>query len=186
VQRRVLQHNRPQGDVAALADFTPSLALQTSSGNGEGSETDVSKHPKFTEAVARKVYYGPVHFRRQSEPFMTLAVAGRSRDAGVSVAEVGLKFVWDVVKTMKVGERGIAYVVDAQGRLVAHPDISLVLRNTDMSNETQVRAARSDTRSNLSNVEIIEGRKITVYAPVAPLGWLIFVELPIEETHALL
>src|SRR5262249_55166594 len=111
---------------------------------------------------------------------MTLAVAGN----GVSVAEVGIILVWEVVRTMKVGERGIAYVVDAQGRLIAHPDISLVLRNTDMSNEAQVRAVRSDTPGNPSKVENFEGRKLTAYAPVAPLGWLAFVELPVEEVNA--
>jgi hypothetical protein len=35
-----------------------------------------------------------------------------------------------VVSQIKVGERGLAYVVDAKGRLVAHPHISLVWRNT--------------------------------------------------------
>ena len=107
------------------------------------SGTDFSKEPKFTEAVARKVYYGPVYFRRESEPYMTLAIAGTRRDAGVSVAEVNLKLIWDVVSQIKVGERGHAYVVDAQGRLIAHPDISLVLRNTDMSRLAQVSAARA-------------------------------------------
>ena len=110
------------------------------------SGTDFSKEPKFTEAVARKVYYGPVYFRRESEPYMTLAIAGTRRDAGVSVAEVNLKLIWDVVSQIKVGERGHAYVVDAQGRLIAHPDISLVLRNTDMSRLAQVSAARGDHR----------------------------------------
>ena len=109
------------------------------------SGTDFSKEPKFTEAVARKVYYGPVYFRRESEPYMTLAIAGTRRDAGVSVAEVNLKLIWDVVSQIKVGERGHAYVVDAQGRLIAHPDISLVLRNTDMSRLAQVSAARAAT-----------------------------------------
>ena len=110
-----------------------------------GSGTDFSKDPKFTEAVAHKVYYGPVYFRRESEPYMTLALAGTRRDAGVSVAEVNLKLIWDVVSQIKVGERGQAYVVDAQGRLIAHPDISLVLRNTDMSKLAQVQAARAGT-----------------------------------------
>src|SRR5712672_926588 len=40
------------------------------------SGLDFSKDPKFTEAVARKVYYGPVYFRRESEPYMTLSLAG--------------------------------------------------------------------------------------------------------------
>ena len=65
--------------------------------------------------MAKKVYYGPVYFRRESEPYMTLALAGTRRDAGVSVAEVNLKLIWDVVSQIKVGEHGQAYVVDAAG-----------------------------------------------------------------------
>src|SRR5438874_6174238 len=159
------------------------------------SGADLSSDPKFAEAVARKVYYGPVYFRRESEPYMTLAIAGTRRDAGVSVAEVNLKLIWDVVSQIKVGERGHAYVVDAQGRLIAHPDISLVLRNTDMSKLAQVRAARAATSGSagagdnpvetVQEAENIEGRKVlTAYAPVAPLGWLMFVELPAEEAYA--
>ena len=72
---------------------------------------------------------------------MTLSLAGTRKDAGVSIAEVNLKLIWDVVSQIKVGERGHAYVVGSQGRLIAHPDISLVLRNTDMSKLVQVHAA---------------------------------------------
>jgi signal transduction histidine kinase/CheY-like chemotaxis protein/HAMP domain-containing protein len=154
-----------------------------------GSSADFSNDPKFTEAVKNKVYYGPVYFRRESEPYMTLAIAGTRRDAGVSIAEVNLKLIWDVVSQIKVGERGHAYVVDAQGRLIAHPDISLVLRNTDMSKLAQVRAARAGAAGNpaetVQEADNIEGRKVlTAYAPVAPLGWLMFVELPAGEAYA--
>jgi len=136
-----------------------------------GSSSDFSNDPKFTEAVKNKVYYGPVYFRRESEPYMTLAIAGTRRDAGVSIAEVNLKLIWDVVSQIKVGERGHAYVVDAQGRLIAHPDISLVLRNTDMSKLAQVRAARAGTGGNpaetVQEADNIEGREVlTAYAPV--------------------
>src|SRR4051812_38169501 len=73
-----------------------------------GSQTDFSKDPKFLDALARKVYYGPVYFRRESEPYMTVALAGTRRDAGVSVAEVNLKLIWDVVSQIKVGQHGQA------------------------------------------------------------------------------
>jgi hypothetical protein len=53
-----------------------------------GVGTDYSKDPKFTEAVGKKIYYGPVYFRRESEPYMTLAMAGARRVARVSGAEV--------------------------------------------------------------------------------------------------
>ena len=154
-----------------------------------GSQIDYSKDPKFTEAVAHKVYYGPVYFRRESEPYMTLSLAGTRRDAGVSVAEVNLKLIWDVVSQIKVGEHGHAYVVDSQGRLIAHPDISLVLRNTDLSQLAQVQAAQARARGapadQVQEAEEVRGRRVlTAYAPVAPLGWFMFVELPIEEAYA--
>ena len=150
-------------------------------GCDEGS-TDFSQDPKFTEAVANKVYYGPVYFRRESAPYMTLSVAGTRRDAGVSAAEVSLKLLWDVASQIKVGEKGHAYVIDAQGRLIAHPDISLVLRNTDMSKLAHVRAvARGEP---VQEGEDFEGRKVlTAYAPVYRPRWFVFVELPIEEVE---
>ena len=153
-----------------------------------GSGLDLSKEPKFTEAVKNKIYYGPVYFRRESEPYMTLSLAGTRRDAGVSIAEVNLKLIWDVVSKIKVGERGQAYVVDAQGRLISHPDISLVLRNTDMTRLAQVQAAqRLEKGSAMEDIETatdIQGRKVlTAFAPVAPLGWTVFVELPVDEAY---
>jgi hypothetical protein len=143
--------------------------------------------PKFTEAVAKKVYYGPVYLH-QAEPYMMLSVAGIGRDAGVSVAEVSLKLLWEFVA--QVGEKNNAYVIDAQGRLIAHTELSLVLRNTDMTRLTQVRAARAaaagETQEPVYQAEDIQGRKVlTAYAPVAKLGWLVFVELPVEELYPL-
>jgi signal transduction histidine kinase len=189
------------------------------------SGLDLSKDPKFTEAVAHKVYYGPVYFRRESEPYMTLALAGTRKDAGVSIAEVNLKLIWDVVSNIKVGEHGHAYVVGSQGRLIAHPDISLVLRNTDMSKLVQVQAALVEQQAlaeqaeqatqaaqaasagrpaaqaqpapppkiaafeprtdSLQGALNIQGQEVlTAYAPIQPLRWLMFVELPEQEAYA--
>src|SRR6202163_2116848 len=153
------------------------------------SGLDLSKDPKFTEAVAHKVYYGPVYFRRESEPYMTLSLAGTRKDAGVSIAEVNLKLIWDVVSQIKVGERGHAYVVGAGGRLIAHPDISLVLRNTDMSKLVQVQAAQAGNTGagseSLQGAKNIQGQEVlTASAPIAPLGWTMFVELPVAEAYA--
>jgi two-component system, NtrC family, sensor kinase len=152
------------------------------------SGIDLSDDPKFTEAVAHKVFYGPVYFRRESEPYMTLAQAGSRKDAGVSIAEVNLKLIWDVVSQIKVGEHGHAYVVGPEGRLIAHPDISLVLRNTDMSRLAQVRAAQTGGGTMpdaLQEATNIQGQKVlTASAPIPPLGWTMFVELPVEEAYA--
>src|SRR6266446_9000371 len=47
-----------------------------------GSGIDDSQEEYFVKAVANRVYYGPVHFLRESEPYMTLAMAGVRRDYG--------------------------------------------------------------------------------------------------------
>ncbi len=119
---------------------------------------------------------------------MTLSLAGTRRDAGVSIAEVNLKLIWDVVSKIKVGQHGQAYVVDKQGRLIAHPDISLVLRKTDMTRLAQVQAARQlqagAAPPDIETAADIQGRQVlTAFAPVAPLGWTVFVELPVDEAY---
>jgi signal transduction histidine kinase len=151
-----------------------------------GSGIDYSNKPEFKEAVKNKVYYGPVYFRRESEPYMTIALAGARVENGVSIAQVNLKLIWDVVSGIKVGEDGHAYVVDGDGRLIAHPDISLVLRNTDMSKLAQVQAARAGgSGQDVQEADDLGGHKVlTAYARVHPLGWYVFVETPIEEAYA--
>ena len=80
-----------------------------------GSGTDYSKEAKFTETMAKKIYYGPVYMRRESEPYMTLGMAGHRFDAGASVVELNLKPMWDIVQQTRVGDHGVAYVVNAEG-----------------------------------------------------------------------
>jgi len=110
-----------------------------------GSGKDYSQSPGFTEAHRQRVWFSPIYFRKESEPYMTLAMAQAGRNAGVTIAEVNLKLIWDVITGMKMGKGGYAYVVDRDGRLIAHPDISLVLRNTDLSTLPQVAAAHAES-----------------------------------------
>jgi adenylate cyclase len=151
------------------------------------SQQDLSKDPKFVEAMARRVYHGPVYFHRDSEPYMSLALAGPRRDAGISAVEVNLKFILDVVSQIKVGHGGRAYVVDTQGRLIAHPDISLVLRNTDFSALPQVQRARGGAAQSdraLSTTDHRGEAVLAAFAPIQPLGWWVFAELPLKEAYA--
>src|SRR5262252_2838948 len=85
------------------------------------SGLDRSQDPRFRQASGGRPYYGPVYFRKDTEPYMT--ISRPDAGGGVAAAEVNLKFVWEVVSRIKVGEQGLAYVVDRSGTLIAHPDI---------------------------------------------------------------
>jgi two-component system, NtrC family, sensor kinase len=153
-----------------------------------GGQADLSRDPRFVEAKAHRVYRGPVEFRKESEPYMAIAIAEGGKGGGVTAAAVNLKFIWDVVSQIKIGQAGQAYVVDAQGILIAHPDISLVLQKTDLTRLEQVRRALASTPApgepvpqgpiarNLRNQQVL-----TAHATIPALGWTVFVEQPLEE-----
>ena len=92
-----------------------------------------------------KLHYGPIYFRRGSEPYMTVAVAGAREANGILIAEVNLKFIRTAVSDSKVAEKATVFAVDGRGRLIVHPDMSLVLRNIDLSQLAIVRAALART-----------------------------------------
>jgi adenylate cyclase len=79
-------------------------------------------------ARASKIWYGPVLYREGSEPYMMIAVAGNREADGIAIADINLKLIWDIIAAIKIGHTGRAFVVDDSGRLIAHPDISRVLR----------------------------------------------------------
>ena len=77
-----------------------------------GSKADLSASPALRGANESRAYYGPVYFFADTEPFMTLATRGTGRNPNVIVAEVNLRFIWDLVTGIRVGNTGKAYVVD--------------------------------------------------------------------------
>ncbi len=165
------------------------LRLSRIAPDAVASGVDDSAAPRFIEARAKGVWFSPVYFRNMSEPYMTIAMAQAGRHAGVTVAEVNLKFIWDLVTALQVGHSGYAYVVDSRGRLIAHPDLSLVLRETDLSHLPQVAAALTGMRgAPAAHVHTATGpaggMMLTAHAPVPRLNWVVFVDLPLREALA--
>jgi signal transduction histidine kinase len=150
-----------------------------------GSGQDLSGE-NFLAAKSGKTYFSPVYFREESEPYMKVAVAGTGAGAGVAMAEVDLKLIWEVITRIKIGKAGHAHVVDSGGLLVAHPNISLVLRKTSLSSLPHVRDALQQAEGPFAEVATIArdplgGRVLTAFARIPLLGWTVFVEQPLEE-----
>ncbi|EJN14419.1 signal transduction histidine kinase [Bradyrhizobium sp. YR681] len=152
-----------------------------------GSKADLSTLPSFRGANESRAYYGPVYFFGDTEPFMTLATRGTGPAPNVIVAEVNLRFIWDLVAGIRVGNTGKAYVVDRMGVLIAHPDLWPALRRSDLSGHADVRAALDGVgppSGGLVKEDLSGQRVLSTYATVPSLGWLVFVELPLTEAYA--
>ena len=154
-----------------------------------GSNTDFSTQDKFKAAVANKVFYGPVYFRRGTEPFMTLAMAGSRRDAGVSVAEVNL--------TLHLGCRQsdpgrpqrprlcrrCAGPADRPSRDQSGPAQYRLLAACPGAIGTRCRMERPAARRRKLHDDWRGKRVLAAYATAAPLNWLVLVELPEHEAN---
>jgi signal transduction histidine kinase len=106
----------------------------------------------------------------------------------VTLAEINLKFVGDVVRQIPIGRQGRVYVVDSADHLVAHPNTSLVLRKTDLSSYAPLAEMRDELKSGGRNVagmveaRGLEGGTVMLSAGSIPAaGWLVVVEQPRSE-----
>ncbi|MFL7793528.1 MAG: ATP-binding protein [Anaerolineae bacterium] len=100
-----------------------------------------------------QVYYSPVRFDEASgEPLMTIAVplldVRTGLTNGVLVSEVRLKRIWDMIADVRVSPGQSVYIVDAQGRVVAHRNPSVVLRGThfDLPKQDSIQKGLDSTR----------------------------------------
>ena len=151
------------------------------------SGRDRSQEAAFLQARRGQPWYGPVYFRKETEPYMTIATRAGGDDGPVTVAEVNLKFIWDVVTRIKIGEKGKAYVVDDKGLLVADPDIGLVLRKTSMAQLAHVKAGADVHGADTPAMESRDLQGVPVLTSVVsiePLGWKVFAEQPWSEVTA--
>ena len=207
-QRRLefLKLQRMAGSVTDIAQIGPDGREQIFESrlgmSSIGSGRDRSQEPAFKNARPGQTWYGPVYFRKETEPYMAIAVRAGGETGGVTVAEVNLKFMWDVITRIRVGQKGKAYVVDGTGHLIADPDIGLVLRKTDLSGLEHVKAAlEPDADDSLARqaTDLAGQSVLTAFAPIEParekpvqgpppppLGWKVFVEQPVSEVYSAL
>jgi class 3 adenylate cyclase len=151
--------------------------------NRTGRGADMSADPAVVGARANRVWYGPVHYQRDSEPYMRIAVAGNRAAAGIVVADINLKLIWDIIARIKIGDTGHALVVDDSGRLIAHPDISLVLRSGAGAGDfDRLKSVVSAANGSVVATTGEDGKPVVALSVRAPnVGWTVIVEQPVRE-----
>jgi signal transduction histidine kinase len=118
------------------------------------------------------------------EPKMTVGIRDHAT-RGAAVAVLRLTFIQDVVRAIRLGRMGHAYVVDAHGLAIAFPDQHLV--STDLSSLPQVRSlvGGAATTTAATTAHDLQGRAVlTAHHGLQTFGWFVFVEQPAAEAFA--
>lgn len=113
-------------------------------------KSDVLAQTKQDRRYISSVYIDEI----TSEPMMIMAIPTKNVFGdfqGTLVAEVNLKFIWDVVGRMKIGNKGVAYVVDRRGDLLAFGDISRVLSRENLIQLKEVNEFANSRESSLES-----------------------------------
>src|SRR5688572_7584305 len=156
--------------------------------------------PQFTLQLKDKAlgqdqrYISPVYIDDgTSEPLIVMAIPVKNvlgDVQGTLVAEINLKFMWDLVDQLKVGETGYAYVVDNQGNLIAFGDTARVLRGENVSHIFEVQefienpsAADDLTPEAIAYTGLTGEQVVGSFVPLGTPEWAVFVEIPYSEAY---
>jgi anti-anti-sigma regulatory factor/HAMP domain-containing protein len=172
----------PQGQVIAQASrLSPEMSRQFSAQLAGDALT------RQRERYISPVYIDPL----SSEPLVKMAVPATNIFGdfqGTLVAEVNLKFMWELVSKLRVGETGYVYVVDRQGNLLAFGDIARVLKGENVSHSQAVSAfVRNPAALRATTAELYTGMMGTSvagsYIPLGTPDWAVVIELPWQEAY---
>jgi hypothetical protein len=114
----------------------------------------------FRVASQGRVYHGDFRITHEAIPTIVVAVPverDSGKRAGVLVAQMHLKSIWDVVTGIRIGQKGFAYVVDREGTLISHPDAHRVLLQVNMRHFPMVNEV---VAGNEGNLEFEHGGKV--------------------------
>lgn len=141
--------------------------------------TNLAHSPEFQKIMkGDEIYFGPVYFDKHSgEPLLIISLPVKEvkthKLSGVLVGHIRMRYMWDVIANIEIGETGLAYILNDEGRVIAHPNPSVVLKETYLS---------LDDRSTISRG--INGESSVIAKEPLMLGsekYFIVTELPVKE-----
>lgn len=92
-------------------------------------------------------------------------------------ATLSLSNLWKDIEKTRLGKSGYAFLVDSNGTLIAHPDISRILKKENVKASPIVEDALQAISVGASEYTLPNGNRIVgAYAPVPAMGWGVIIE----------
>ncbi|WP_321532138.1 methyl-accepting chemotaxis protein [uncultured Desulfuromonas sp.] len=142
----------------------------------------------FREAMAGKSSLSkPGASRDTGDPIFVLAVPLKNdgQTEGVLFAAVGLSgFSKIFIDSLKIGEAGYAFVTDAEGVLIAHPDKKRILKVNTRDYQIGKEMMKSENMNQIVSYMLNGEEKILIFNVETKTGWTIGVTASPEDIYA--
>jgi two-component system sensor histidine kinase/response regulator len=184
--RQLVLYDRMNQEILRVSRFSSFRADQI---RGQ-IDDDLMFHIKQGKTLITPIYIDNV----TSEPLVVMIapVVNIFGDyAGFLATEVNLKFLWNLIGKIKIGEKGVAYVVNKKGDLIAFSDISRVLKNENLSHLREVAEfidGNISTHNAMAEISrgIYNTYVIATHAHLDNPDWAVFVEIPVLEAYRII
>ncbi|MFH1283055.1 MAG: ATP-binding protein [bacterium] len=149
---------------------------------GEGKLQDISSNPTFKQFWEyqkikknnNKSAISPVYFRDEKP---TIDIFYPVNDNFTLYIVLNLTNIWDEVIRMGSGKTGRTFLVDSEGRIIAHPNEELAFNKKDVSNLPIVEAVlRENSVGSSEYINEAGATLVGAYAPVTNLKWGVITE----------
>jgi signal transduction histidine kinase/CheY-like chemotaxis protein len=142
---------------------------------------------EIASACKSRVCFGSAFIREQTEPYIGVVLRPRPSDREILAAEISLRFINDALRKLPIDASSRAYVLGSDNRMLAHPDLRILLQSGNVGGLTQVQRVRRAIRSGQRPLPSTwarspDGRDVfTSASEIAGPHWLVFVEQPAGE-----
>jgi len=158
--------------------------IQVTTSFGEEMQ-DLSHEPFFNSALLGDEYVSDVYFTPSSFPVLLIAepIKVYNQVVGVLAAEIDLKSIWDLVDNIRIGKTGFAFLISANGVVIAHREKEKVLEKEDYSNYAFFQAIQQNSQG-VTVIDFDDTPYITAYAPIERLNWGVVIQQTEEEAFS--
>lgn len=149
------------------------------------------EEPYFLSARKGTPYFGNVFVTKEWEPHVVLAVPIDNAEGagGVLSATINLRYLVRELRELRP-EEGLAYIVDRQGFLIVHPNITSILKRINLGSRAIIQNLILKSRvvdglaADDSYIKEDGTRMFAVGIPVPVTGWGVIVERPLRDAFA--
>lgn len=160
----------------------------------ETIERDADRAAAFQATQSGKAYLSRVHLTTANqEPYIVMSEpfadpTGTLRGSrGTLVVWMNLRHVWDITAQVQIGDSGYAYILDADGNLIAARDVARVIaRENPLDSNAALRTLLRDARAVNEYAGLNDEVVLGAHAPIASTNWMLVVETPRREAYAIL
>jgi len=156
---------------------------------GPNEGRDLSADPGVRSALDGKLTIGEVTWTPYAKPQVELAIPMRHRWAKpqfMMLITLNLSALWHKLQQVQLNTTGYVYIVDADRRLLAYPDPSLVFRGVSLAGTpVEKLLLQSQGDGTLHRYRNVQGQDVVGLSVVDPdTGWWVVVEHPVSEALA--